>query len=161
MSIGYCEEGNYIKSFEALKEGYALKLKEEPNIDLHNDFQLHFIYLMHRFIEYDSSKQAKDIKAINKAYLKDIKDEEAKLIIANNKIADDRLLLASSAYKQLAEIKLTKSSTHEASIKLNKVILLLKQKNVEEAKKELQAIGDETNIKDERYPLLSAYILQM
>lgn len=165
LSIGYCEEGNYIKAFETLKEGYAIKLKEEPNIELYNDFQLHFIYLIHKFVEYDSSKQAKEIKELHKNYLKNLKDEEAKLIIINNKIADDRLLLASNAYKQLSEIKIAKTSTHEITIKINKILLLLKQKNIEEAKKEQQEIidniGDDANIKDERFFLITAYISLM
>jgi hypothetical protein len=165
LSIGLTEEGFLAEAYQTLIEGYSMKLKEEPNIDPYNDFQLHFIYLLHQFVEYDSSKEAKELKETHKVSLKNVKDDETKLILTNNKLAEDRLLFASAAYKQMAEIKLAKSSTHEVTIRLNKVMLLLKQKNTEEAKKEMQELeklcGGEINIKDERYFLLNAYILQM
>jgi hypothetical protein len=73
-------------------------------------------------------------------------------------------LVASAAFKQMAEIKLLKNSAHEVTIKLNKVVLLLKDQKNEEAKKVLQEVAKmcetEANIKDERYFLLTAYIYQ-
>lgn len=164
LSIAFTEEGNYGRAYETLKDGFLLKIKEDSNLDPYNDYQLHFIYLLHKLVEYDTSTEAKDIKTIYKTYLKNVKDEESKLVIANNKVAEDRFLVASAAYKQLAEIKLAKTSSHEITIKLNKTVQLLKQKKLEEAKKELSELvhqcGNEENIRDERFFLLKAYILQ-
>ena len=84
----------------------------------------------------------------------------------NNKTAFDRFLTPSAAYKQLAGIKRVKNSTHEITLQINKAILLLKDKKVAEAKKELEDIykldtGAIDSIRDERFLVVKACILAM
>ncbi len=79
----------------------------------------------------------------------------------NDKVASDRLLPPAVGAKQLDEIKRTKASTHEVTLRLNKVVLLLKQKKMDEAKKELDDLArtdDAAQIRDERYAGIRAYI---
>lgn len=67
------------------------------------------------------------------------------------------------ANKMINDVSTPKRSTHEVTLCLNKAVLLLKQKKVEEAKKEIEnAIKlspDPTNIRDERFIVLQAFIL--
>ncbi len=87
------------------------------------------------------------------------------MVLINNKVATDRLLPPNAALKQLSEIKRTKTSTHEVTVGLNKVLVMLRQKQLSDAKKELEAISkastDITTLKDERLPAIYSYITSM
>ena len=80
-------------------------------------------------------------------------------------MATDRLLSPSAGLKQLTEIKQTKKSSHEVTVQLNKIVLMLRQKQIQEAKKELDEVArlsaDAENIRDERFLILKAYITFM
>ena len=79
-------------------------------------------------------------------------------------MASDRLLPVNAALKQLLEIVITKSSTHEITIKLNKAIILIKQKQLDEAKKllkEISGVDDIMKVKDERILELYAHIYEL
>lgn len=83
-------------------------------------------------------------------------------MLINNKVASDRLLPPNAGLKLLSGIKRTKNSSHEVTIQLNKAILLIKQKQVQEAKKELDELAksdaDVAHVKDERFAALKAYL---
>jgi len=85
-------------------------------------------------------------------------------VLINNKVASDRLLPASAALSQLSQIVQSRTSTHETTVKLNKVIAMLKQKQVKEAKSLLEEIAkpdDLVNVKDERILGAYAYLYKM
>ena len=76
-------------------------------------------------------------------------------------MAFDRGLDKPAGSRLLEEIKLVKTSSHEASVTLNKAVLHLRQKHLPEATKELEAARnyarDEGGVRDERYDLLAIY----
>jgi len=80
MSIALTEEHKYDEAYYLLKDGLQLRLKEDPQIDPLNDFQLHQLYLLQRFITYDNSPDAVELRSLVKNYIRNAVDDETKVI---------------------------------------------------------------------------------
>lgn len=164
LSIALTEEGDINEAYSLLKQGLKMRLLEDSQIEPYNDFQLHHLYILKHFLPYDTSLQARELLSQYKNYIKSTKDDQTKLVLINNRVASDRLLPASASLTQLSQIAQTRTSTHEITVKLNKVIAMLKQKQIKEARKELESIAkvdDLANVKDERVLGVYAYLLHL
>lgn len=85
-------------------------------------------------------------------------------MLINNRVAADRLLPAKAGLNLLGEIAQTRTSTHEQTVKLNRAVALLRQKQTKEAKEALAEVGrpeELGGVKDERVVELYAHLWKM
>jgi len=72
--------GKYDEAYYALKDGLQARLKEDPNIEIANDFQIHHLYILHHFLGYDTSPEAIALRNQLKALIRAAGDDETKVI---------------------------------------------------------------------------------
>ncbi len=79
LSIALTEEGRFDEAYTMLKDGLQMRLKEDPQIEPYNDFQLHHLYILHHFLGYDTSPEAVALRNQLKGYIKAAADDETKV----------------------------------------------------------------------------------
>ena len=79
MSIVLTEEGKLDEAYDCLKQGLKLRLEEDSQIEPYNDFQLHHLYILQHFLNYDTSPEARELISKHKSYIKLAEDNESKV----------------------------------------------------------------------------------